>query len=79
MAENNPAAARLARACIFASAIALAGCASTESTVMGSGSGITASDPTRMTRTGFLTDYAALRPVPDGGGVMCWRAVQVSI
>lgn len=40
---------------------------------MGSGTGVTASDPARMTRTGFLSDYAALRPVPDGGGVMCWR------
>ncbi|MBL8526329.1 MAG: DUF3313 domain-containing protein [Burkholderiales bacterium] len=63
----------------FLSAVVLAGCASTESTLMGSGTGVTASDPSRMTRTGFLTDYAALRPVPDGGGAMCWRRPDVDL
>ena len=46
---------------------------------MGSGAGVTVSDPSRMTRTGFLTDYAALRPVPDGGGAMCWRRPDVDL
>lgn len=64
---------QLAFAGVFAGVAVLPGCASTESALMGSGTGVTASDPARMTRTGFLTDYAALRPVPDGGGVMCWR------
>ncbi|MET1084952.1 MAG: DUF3313 domain-containing protein [Burkholderiales bacterium] len=68
---------RLLGACAIAAVVALSGCASTESAVMGSGTAVTASDPTRMTRTGFLTDYAKLRPVPDGGGVMCWRRPDV--
>ena len=27
----------------------------------------------RGPRSGFLTDYARLRPMPDGGGMLCWR------
>lgn len=71
--KKSSIALRLAFTSAFAVVTGLPGCASTESTLMGSGTGVTASDPARMTRTGFLSDYAALRPVLDGGGVMCWR------
>jgi len=39
------------------------------------GSGIVASDATaaNVRRVGFLTDYARLRPMPGGGGMLCWR------
>jgi hypothetical protein len=50
------------------------GCASTDSTLMGSGTGVTASDPTRFTRSGFLSDYARLKPVAWAEGIQCWRA-----
>jgi len=40
-----------------------------------SGSGIVASEATagNVRRVGFLTDYARLRPMPGGGGMLCWR------
>jgi hypothetical protein len=60
----------------LASTLLAAGCASTESgvsAVMGSGAGVTASDPTRMTRSGFLSDYARLKPVTWTEGIQCWR------
>ncbi|HEX6828754.1 MAG TPA: DUF3313 domain-containing protein [Burkholderiales bacterium] len=41
---------------------------------MGSGTDITATDPTRLTRSGFLSDYARLKPIAGGGGIQCWRA-----
>ena len=50
----------------------LAGCA-TESAVLGSGTNTVASDQARMTRSGFLSDYARLRPTPWGEGIECWR------
>ena len=50
----------------------LAGCAAP-----GGGSGgstsVTASDPTRLTRSGFLSDYGRLAARPDLGGMECWR------
>ncbi|MFO1206823.1 MAG: DUF3313 domain-containing protein [Burkholderiales bacterium] len=79
MIRNDRIVRRLAPVCIFTGAFLLAGCASTESTIMGSGTDVTASDPARMTHTGFLTDYAALRPVPGGGGVECWRGPNVDL
>jgi hypothetical protein len=60
---------------LFAAAL-VAGCASTDSTrssVMGSGTGVTVTDPTRLTQSGFLSDYARLRPTPWGEGLECWR------
>lgn len=41
---------------------------------MGDGTNITASDKSRMTESGFLTDYKSLRPSPVGDGVECWRS-----
>jgi len=49
-----------------------AGCASTDS-LLGSGAGVTASDPTRLTQSGFLSDYARLKPVSWADGIQCWR------
>ena len=40
---------------------------------MGSGTGVTASDPTRFTKSGFLSDYGRLKATPWGDGIQCWR------
>ena len=58
--------------CSLLAAALLAGCASTDS-VMGSGTSVTATDTARLTRSGFLSDYARLRPTPWGNGIQCWR------
>jgi hypothetical protein len=57
---------------LLAGSALLAGCA-TDSSLMGSGTGITATDPARLTRSGFLSDYARLKPTPWGAGLECWR------
>ena len=60
----------------LASAVLIAGCASTESglsSVLGSGASVTASDTSRMTQSGFLSDYARLAPASWGDGIQCWR------
>lgn len=49
------------------------GCASTDSSLLGSGTGVTASDPSSFTRSGFLSDYGRLKPAPWGEGIECWR------
>lgn len=59
-------------AVLLVSSSLLAGCA-TDSSLMGSGTGVTATDPTRLTRSGFLSDYARLKPMPWGAGIECWR------
>ena len=59
-----------------AAALLAAGCASTDSgmsAIIGSGTGVTASDPARLTRSGFLSDYGRLRSVPWAEGIQCWR------
>lgn len=76
MIGMNEAVGRWARGCAVAGALLLAGCASTDSavsTVMGSGTGVTATDSARLTKSGFLSDYARLRPTPWGEGIQCWR------
>lgn len=50
----------------LAAALLLAGCASPATNV-------TVSDPARITRSGFLTDYKALAPSPGAEGTLCWR------
>lgn len=50
----------------------LSGCV-TDGSALGSGTSITASDKTRMTKSGFLTDYARLKTAPWGDGIECWR------
>ena len=49
----------------------LTGCASDQS-AFGNGLTTTASDPSRMTQSGFLTDYARLKPTKWGDGMQCW-------
>ncbi|MDO8694552.1 MAG: DUF3313 family protein [Sheuella sp.] len=49
----------------------LSGCASDQS-VLGNGTTITASDTARMTKSGFLSDYARLKPTKWGEGIQCW-------
>ena len=56
----------------LASCTLLAACA-TDGSVLGSGTNITASDKTRMTKSGYLSDYARLQPTPWGDGIECWR------
>jgi len=48
------------------------GCA-TDSNPLGSGTSVTASDPSRLTRSGFLSDYGRLAPVSWEEGIQCWR------
>jgi hypothetical protein len=51
----------------------LAGGCTTGSSLFGSGTGVTASDPSRLTQSGFLSDYARLEPVSWAEGIQCWR------
>lgn len=51
----------------------LSGCTSTGSGVMGSGTSVTVTDPNRLTRSGFLSNYARLKPTDWGDGIECWR------
>ena len=43
-----------------------------------SGTGITASDPSKMTSSGFLSDYKRLTKAPGGDGAQCWRNANVA-
>ena len=55
----------------------LSGCATDNSSLTGSGTGITATDPARLTRSGFLSDYTRLKPTPWGAGIECWRETKL--
>ncbi|MBE2258303.1 MAG: DUF3313 domain-containing protein [Rhodobacteraceae bacterium] len=57
---------------VAGSVLLLAGCAP-DSAVMGSGTDVTASYQAGMTRSGFLSDYARLKPTAWGQGIECWR------
>jgi hypothetical protein len=71
--KTSPCALRKFGVCLFVgAATVLSGCQSSGG-AMGSGTGVTASDPTRMTRSGFLSDYARLKPVAAMGSMECWR------
>jgi len=66
--------------CVLSSAVLLAACSSTGGLSMGGGGGGTdavASDASAIRRTGFLTDYARLRPAPGAEGMLCWRDANV--
>ena len=64
---------RIAGVCLIAGAIALmAGC-QTYDAALGSGTSVTATDAARFTRSGFLSDYARLKPVSALDGIECWR------
>ena len=67
---------------LLLSAALLAGCAtgspdgssgSASSAPAGSSNQITATDPARLTRSGFLSDYGRLKTTPWGDGIQCWR------
>lgn len=58
---------------LMCSAALLAGCA-TQPDSQSSDTNITASDKARMTRSGFLSDYARLKPTQWGDGIECWSA-----
>ena len=73
MIERNAGSRRWVRGPALAAAVLAAGCASTDSSLLGSGTGVTASDPTRLTQSGFLSDYKRLAPVPWAEGIQCWR------
>lgn len=47
------------------------------SAILGSGTDVTVSDPARLTRSGFLSDYKRLAPVPWADGVQCWSDPQL--
>jgi hypothetical protein len=67
---------------LLAAGSILAGCAAsdpTASSVLGGGGEVTASEKNRMTRSGFLSDYARLRPAPGGDGAECWRAANLDL
>jgi hypothetical protein len=82
MFEINARAARRRLGLAIAATVLLAGCASTDSgfsNLLGSGAGVTASDPTRFTQTGFLSDYGRLKPAPGADGAECWRDPNVDL
>jgi hypothetical protein len=62
------------RGLALATAALLSGCVSTGgSSVLGTGTGVTAGDATRLTQSGFLSSYARLEPMPWGDSIQCWR------
>jgi hypothetical protein len=79
MTGLSSAVVRSVQALMLVGTVALAGCASTGSSVMGSGTGVTAGDPTRLTESGFLSDYARLEAVPWDSSIQCWRAPELDI
>jgi len=63
---------RLTGSMLLLGASLLSGCA-TYDAAMGSGTNVTASEKARMTKSGFLSDYARLKPMAGGDGIECWR------
>jgi hypothetical protein len=76
MTDKPSALSQWAKTLATCGTLLLAGCATTQSpmtAVLGNGTDVTASDPTRFTRSGFLSDYARLKPVSWAEGIQCWR------
>jgi len=72
-------------AIVLASILGLAGCQTAPTSGSanapggaGTGAGVTASDSALDTHSGFLSDYARLRPMPGGDGVRCWKRSDVA-
>lgn len=59
--------------CLIAGSTALFSGCQTYDAALGSGTGVTATDSARLTRSGFLSDYARLKPVAALEGIECWR------
>ncbi len=64
---------RSLRAFAVAGCALLAGCAGDGGSLLGSGTTTVATDKARLTQSGFLSDYARLRPTSWGQGIECWR------
>jgi len=64
---------------LLAGAALLTGCASgspgsAAGSPLGNETQVTATDPTRLTKSGFLSDYGRLKTTSWGEGIQCWRA-----
>lgn len=57
---------------VVAACTLLSGCA-TDNAGSGGGVNVTVSDKTRLTQSGFLSDYTQLKPAAWGDGIECWR------
>jgi hypothetical protein len=66
---------RVAGSLGIAAALLLGGCAD----LTGPSTTVTASDPARITRTGFLSDYGRLTLAPGGDGALCWRKPELDL
>ena len=66
---------RVAGSLGIAAAMLLGGCAD----LTGPSTTVTASDPARITRTGFLSDYGRLTLAPGGDGALCWRKPELDL
>lgn len=75
LSERSPALRATAIVALLCAALA-AGCA-TDGSMLGNGTSITASDKSRMTQTGFLSDYGRLATTPWSDGIECWRAANL--
>jgi len=63
----------------FLGQVLAAGLVLTGSAWGGNGAEETVSDSSRMTQSGFLSDYGRLRPSIAGEGVECWRSADVDL
>ena len=66
------AASRLGICFVAGAAMLFSGC-QTYDAALGSGTQVTATDTARLTKSGFLSDYARLAPVPGLNGIQCWH------
>ena len=70
---TTPLAARGLGICLIVGSTALFSGCQTYDAALGSGTGVTATDSARLTKSGFLSDYARLKPVAALDGIECWR------
>lgn len=75
--SSNPMMSR-AKALVVFAALGLSACQGYQK-VMGSGTAVTVTEPKHYTHSGFLTDYARLRPSPATEGIECWRDDKLSL
>ena len=69
---------RIAGISLSAGALALTAGCQTYDAALGSGAGVTVTDSARLTRSGFLSDYARLKPVAAIDGIECWRDARLN-
>ncbi len=63
----------------LAGTLLLGGCAELAGQLTGPSGDVTVSDPVRITRSGFLSDYQRLTKAPGGDGALCWRNPEVDL